>query len=82
MIDPLAMTKPLSIEGRLKVFLWTSAGLAAGVGAGCMVGPNYRPPVADLPDSFHEVRPAPAPTAAPDCRMLFPIDRSFGGKIR
>jgi NodT family efflux transporter outer membrane factor (OMF) lipoprotein len=54
------MTKSRPIEGKVKIFLGVIAGLAAGAGVSCMVGPDYKAPKNKLPDAFHEVRPAPA----------------------
>ena len=43
---------------------WIAAVLAAGVMAGCTVGPNYRRPAVETPQTFRAPTPLPAPEAA------------------
>ena len=59
----VTMTKFSTSCRRTRVLLW-AAGIAAGVGGGCMVGPNYQKPESKLPEAFPEVKPLPAGRAA------------------
>ncbi len=43
---------------------WIAAVLAAGVMAGCTVGPNYHRPAVEAPPTFRAPAPLPAPEAA------------------
>jgi multidrug efflux system outer membrane protein len=43
---------------------WIAAVLAAGVMAGCTVGPNYHRPAVEAPQTFRAPAPLPAPEAA------------------
>src|SRR5437660_7554704 len=43
---------------------WIGVALAAGLMAGCAVGPNYRRPAVETPQTFRAPAPLPAPEAA------------------
>ena len=43
---------------------WIGVALAAGLMAGCAVGPNYRRPAIETPQTFRAPAPLPAPEAA------------------